>query len=164
MIRKHKNYSRPKKPFELGRIKDENILLAKYGLKNKREIWKTTAKVNYFRHRAMDLSDSPQEEKNILFNKLKNIGLNVSSTADVLALTIEDLLNRRLQTIVFKKAHASSIKQARQFITHRKVLINNKVNNVPGYIVSIEEEKNLSIKPLKLNKKEQNESNVEVKN
>ncbi len=48
MIRKKNLYLRPQKPFESQRIKEENELVKKYGLKNKKEIWKTIAKVNYY--------------------------------------------------------------------------------------------------------------------
>ena len=146
MIRKHKIFSRPKKPFELVRMQDENKLIEKYGLKNKREIWKFIAKVNYYRHRAMELAKSSDDEQKVLFGKLQNLGLNVNSVADVLALNIDNLLSRRLQTVVFKKGYATTVKQARQFITHRKVLIDGRVINVPGYIVSVDEEKNLEVR------------------
>lgn len=145
MIRKHKNYSRPKKPYELARMKDENVLIERYGLKNKREIWKFINKVNYFRHRAMDLAKASNEEQEVLFNKLRALGLNVSSVADALALTVEDLLNRRLQTLVFKKGFASTVKQARQFVTHRKVTINGRVNNVPGCLIFVEDESAIKV-------------------
>lgn len=163
MIRKHKSYSRPKKPFELTRIKAENVLLEKYGLKNKREIWKTIEKVNYFRHRAMEISKAPREEQEILFAKLRNLGLNVNSIADVLALTIEDILNRRLQTIIFKKKFALTVKQSRQFIVHRKVLVDNRVTNVPGYLVSVEEEKNLKTSVVPVQKKEKDNMERAIK-
>lgn len=158
MIRKHKIYSRPKKPFEIVRIKGENELLSRYGLKNKREIWRTIAKVNYFRHRAMNLAGKSVEEQQVLFSKLQNLGLDVSSISDVLALTIDNLLSRRLQTIVLNKKYASTSKQARQLIAHKKVLINGRVVNVPGYIVSVQEEKALEVKSQKPVKKQEHKA------
>lgn len=161
MIRKHKIFSRPKKAFELSRIKSENELVEKYGLKNKREIWKALAKVGYYRHRAMALAKASSEEQEVLFSKLQSLGLSVSSIADVLALTVNDLLNRRLQTVVFQKGYAKTAKQARQLVAHRRVLIDNRVMNVPSYILSVEEEKKLNVKTLpvqaKSEKKESNE-------
>jgi len=140
MIKKHKKYVKPRKAFESARIAEENKLIKQYGLKNKREIWKVIAKVTYFRHRAKALAKSAAEEQEVLFRKLKAIGLNTNSIADVLDLKVEDLLNRRLQTMVIKKRLASTPKQARQMVTHRKILINGKVVNIPGYIVSVAEE------------------------
>jgi small subunit ribosomal protein S4 len=146
MIRKKKSYLRPKKAFEKSRIEEENALRTKYGLKNKLEIWKTLAKVNYFRSRAKELAKLPLEEQEVLFNKLKAIGLKTESIADVLDLKVEDLLERRLQTVVLKKKLANTPKQARQMITHKKILVDSKVVNSPGFIVPVAIEKKISIK------------------
>jgi small subunit ribosomal protein S4 len=146
MIRKKKRYSRPKKAFEIARIKEENALLKKYALKNKLEVWKTIAKVSYFRHRAKALAKSPLEEQQVLFNKLKALGLKTDTIADVLALKIENLLERRLPTIVFKKGIAKTTKEARQMVVHKRILINNRVNNTPSYLVSLAEEDSIALK------------------
>lgn len=146
MIRKSKRYVRPKKPYERNRIQEENVLIQRYGLKNKREIWKALAKVRYFRHRAMNLAKSPIQEQEIFFSKLKNLGLKANSTSDVLDLKVEDILKRRLQSVLVSKKLANTMKQARQLITHKKVCIEGKVINSPSYLVSLEEEKTISIK------------------
>ena len=49
MKRKHKIYSRPKRPFEKSRIEEEGKIVDEFGLKNKREIWKAEAKVKIIR-------------------------------------------------------------------------------------------------------------------
>ncbi len=149
MIRKKKQYLRPKKAFELFRIKEENVLLKKYGLKNKKEVWKTLAKINYFRRRAKDLASSLREEQEVLFRKLKALGLKAGSIADVLDLKIENLLERRLPTIVLKKKLASTAQQARQLVVHKKILIGEKIVDSPSYIVSVTEESSISIKEKK---------------
>ncbi len=146
MIRKKKRYSRPKKAFEISRIKEENALLKKYALKSKLEVWKSIAKVDYFRRRAKALAKSPIEEQQVLFNKLKALGLNTNMIADVLALKIENLLERRLPTIVFKKNLAKSPQEARQMVVHKRILIDNKVINVPSYLVSVAEEGLITLK------------------
>ncbi|MBS3099097.1 30S ribosomal protein S4 [Candidatus Pacearchaeota archaeon] len=146
MMRKKKLYTRPRKPFEAVRIKEENKLLAKYGLKNKTEIWKTLAKVNYYRHRAKALAKKPLEEQEVLFNKLRALGLKIEGTADVLGLKIENLLERRLSTVVVHKKLANTPKQARQLIVHKNILIEDKVINSPSYLVSILEEEKIKIK------------------
>ncbi len=146
MIKKKNLLVRPKKPFESFRIKEENLIVKKYGLKNKREVWKTLAKINYYRRRAKDLANSPQEEKEILFRKLKALGLRTNSIADVLDLKVENLLERRLPTIVVKKGIASTPKQARQMVVHKKILVDNKVMNAPSYIVKVDEEDKISQK------------------
>ena len=71
MIRKKKMFVRPKKAYEKTRIEEENTILNKYGLKNKREIWKALANINYFRSRAKDLARSTDEEQKILFESAK---------------------------------------------------------------------------------------------
>ncbi len=156
MIRKKKSFSRPRKPFEITRIKDEDSLIRQFGLKNKKEIWKTLAKVNYYRSRAKALAKSSHEEQSILFKKLQAIGLNVSTIAEVLDLKVEDLLNRRLPTVIAKRGLANTPKQARQFVTHKKVIINNQIVNSPSYLVPIAFEKSIALKIAKIkNKKEE---------
>ena len=146
MIRKKKNYSRPKRRFEKSRIEEENKLVMKYGLKNKKEIWKTLAKVNYYRSRAKALARSSLEDQEVLFNKLKAIGLNTGSIADVLDLKVEDLLERRLPTIVAKKGIAETVKQARQMVVHKKILVGGNVVNSPSYVVQVSLESTINVK------------------
>ncbi len=152
MIRKKKLYVRPKKLYEKKRIENENFLLQKYALKNKREVWKSLAKVNYFRSRAKSLARSSLDEQKNLFLKLNNIGIPANSIAEVLALKLEDILERRLPTIVFKKGMSSTVKQARQLVVHKKILINGRVVNVPSYLVLVSEESSLALnQPMKQN-------------
>jgi small subunit ribosomal protein S4 len=146
MIRKKNQYRRPLKPFESVRIKAENEIRKKYGLKNKTEIWKTQAKVDYYRGRAKALANKPYEEQKVLFGKLQALGLKVETIADVLGLQVEDLLQRRLSTVVAQKKLADTPKQARQMIVHKKVAVNNKVVNSPGYFVKIAEENKIEVK------------------
>lgn len=162
MIRKHKKFVRPKKAYEKARMEGENKLIEKYGLKNKREIWKMLAKVNYFRRRAKSLAKSSYEEQESFFKKLQEKGLKVSSIADVLALTIDDLINRRLQTIVFSKGMANTMLHARQMIVHKKILVNGNALNIPSYIVSVSEEESISSKSKKESKKKIKEEVKEV--
>jgi len=140
MIRKHKQYKRPRKLFDSARISEENILIKKYGLKNKREIWKAAAIVEQIRKQAMALLRANKEIQEAFISRIRKKGLNVSSIADVLALDKEMILQRRLQTLVFKKGLASTPKGARQLITHRKIVIGDRIVNVPSYFVSADEE------------------------
>ena len=140
MIRKKKLFVRPKKLYQAGRIKEENALAEKYGLKNKREIWKSLAKIKYYRDRAKALTKAPSEEQKIFFAKLQRIGLKAETIADVLALNIEDLLQRRLPSIVAKKGLATTPQHARQMVVHKKVSIAGKTVNIPSYIVALDEE------------------------
>jgi small subunit ribosomal protein S4 len=146
MIRKHKKFDRPRRIYDKPRILDENKLVEKYGLKNKREIWKSEAKVKYFRSRAKDLITSNHEEQKHFFDKLNKIGLKVKSVADVLALDKEALMKRRFSTIVADKKLAYTPRHARQMIVHKKVMIGETVVNVPGYLVRVDEEHSIKLR------------------
>lgn len=146
MIKKHKKYSRPRTLYDKDRITQENVLLKRFGLKNKREIWKEEAKVKYFRNRAKDLITADQEEQQRFFAKLKKLGLNVSSIADVLALTKENIMARRLSTILVARKIAQTPQEARQMITHKRILINQVVVNSPSYLVGVHEESHIVLR------------------
>jgi len=150
MKRKHKQYSKPKRPFEKARIEEEAVIKEEYGLKNKIEIWRANSQVRSIREKAKKLIPAGPEEQKALFEKLKKIGFKVNSISDVLSLDKKDYLNRRLQTLVFKKRIARSSKQARQMIVHKKILVNDKVVDSPSYIVPIEFEEKISAKKQKI--------------
>ena len=71
MKRKHKTYSRPKRPFNKERIEEEAIIKKEFGLKNKKEIWKAEAKIKSIREKAKKLISSKPEEQKALFDRLK---------------------------------------------------------------------------------------------
>ena len=149
MKRKHKTYSRPKRPFDKARIEEEAGIKKEFGLKNKREIWKAEAKIKSMREKAKRLITADAKTKQAFFDKLQKIGLNVASLADVLSLDKRDILNRRLQTIVHKKKLVPTIKTARQMIVHKKVLIEGKIVNRPSYVVPVELEDKITLKKSK---------------
>jgi small subunit ribosomal protein S4 len=158
MKRKHKGYSKPKRPFDKVRIDEEAQIVKEFGLKNKREIWKVEANINSIREKAKGLISSDPKEQQILFDKLKKIGIKVDSIADVLSLEKQDYLKRRLQTVLVAKRMATTMKSSRQLITHKKVLVNGRVVNSPSYVVPVELESKISLKPMKAKKKaEKNE-------
>jgi len=165
MKRKHKKYSKPKRPFDKSRINEEAILKKEYGLKNKREIWKADSQIKSIREKAKRLIGSSEEEQKALFQRLRKKGLKVNSIADVLSLDKKDYLNRRLQTIVVRKKLATTSKSARQLIVHKKILVNGKIVDSPSYIVPIDIEDKISLKEKKkkteLNKKIPEQENKE---
>jgi len=152
MKRKHKLYSRPKRPFDKARIEEEKLIKEEFGLKNKKEIWKAEAKIRVMRTKAKGLITAAEEEKKKLYDSLNKKGMKVNSIADVLGLEKKNYLERRLQTIVYRKRLASTILLARQLIVHKKVLVAGKVINVPSYIVPVSLENEIQIKSIK-NKK-----------
>jgi small subunit ribosomal protein S4 len=154
MKRPHKLYSRPKRPFEKIRIEEEGRIKDAYGLKNKKEIWRANAKIKNFREKAKKLISASEEEKQKLFDGLKKIGLKVSSIPEVLALEPKDYLERRLQTIIYKKRLASTMRGARQLIVHKKVLVGGNALDSPSYIVPTNLEKTIALKKVKKKAKE----------
>lgn len=171
MKRKHKTYSKPKRPFDKTRIEEEEQIKKDFGLKNKREIWKADARVKSMREKAKKLISSDQKDQQALFDRLKKIGLEVNSIADVLSLDKTDYLKRRLQSILVTKKLATTTKSARQLITHRKVLVGGKAVDSPSYVVPIALEDKITLKakkkkvgkPKEEKPVEQKEEPVEVK-
>jgi len=149
MIRKHKRYSRPRKAFDIIRIDEENKLVAKYGLKSKREIWKANSRISEIRNQAKNLITASQEEQEALISKLNKIGLNVSQIPDILALKKEDWLKRRLQSVVVDKDLAKTPKAARQLIAHKHIAINGNIVNIPSYVVPVDEENEITLVRMK---------------
>ena len=160
MKRKHKTYSKPKRPFDKVRIDEEAKIKKEFGLKNKREIWKAEARIKSIRERAKKLISADEDEQKGLFLRLQKIGLVVESIADILSLTKEDYLKRRLQTIVVSKKLATTPKSARQLITHKRVLIKNRVVDSPSYIVPVELESEITLKKGKTKAKKVKEGEV----
>ncbi len=139
-IRKKKKYSSPRKVFDSTRIEEENKLIQKYGLKNKKEIWKANSAIEKIRNQAKKLITAEEEEKEKLFSKLNETGFDVEKIADILGLDKENWLKRRLQTIVYEKGLAKTPKEARQLIVHKHISIGGKIVNIPSYIVKVGEE------------------------
>ncbi len=146
----HKQYSRPGHPWQLARIEEERALTKEFGLKNKREIWKSQTQVKSFandmkRLLALRTAQADVETKQLI-SHLQRIGL-VSAGAtsdDVLALTAKDLLARRLQSIIVKQGLAQTPKQARQFIIHGHITIGGKMVCAPSYIVPVAQESTIT--------------------
>lgn len=148
MKKQHKKYKKPKKPFDKKRIEEENVLLKQYGLKNKRELWRANFYIEKIRNEAKKLLTASAEEQKKFLDKLAGMGLIKIGSAidDVLSLTNIDILERRLQTIVFKRGLARAPKQARQFITHKHVIVGDRIINIPSYIVPLGVEKDIKLK------------------
>jgi len=124
----------------------ELYVMGSYGLRNKRELWKAQTEVARIRNQAralLALSTEARSEKEMrLLNFLNRLGLvkEGASLDDILNLKLEDLLERRLQTIVMKKVSTKSPYQARQIVSHGHVSIGNRKVNIPGYLVRTAEE------------------------
>ncbi|HYA56250.1 MAG TPA: 30S ribosomal protein S4 [Nitrososphaerales archaeon] len=136
-----KQYSRPRSPWRADQLAQELYLLGTYGLRNKRELWKAETQLSSVRKQARTLLAATRvvrerEEKKLL-DSLRKKGLirEESTLDDILSLTVEDMLARRLQSMVFKKGMALSALHARQLIVHGHVAVGNRIITVPGYEV-----------------------------
>jgi len=144
--KQRKKFSKPAHPWQKERILEEKELLKGYGLNRKYEIWKMGSILKNFTRQAKNLitTENPQVEieKNQLLTKLSSLGLTDKDAKieDVLSLTLKDIMERRLQTLVYRKNMASSINQARQFIVHEHVSLGDKTITAPSYLVPLEEE------------------------
>jgi len=144
-----KKYETPSHPWQEDRIKLENELIRKYGLKNKREVWKTQTRLRKYRSQARELlakvatgdiqSKKESEQLLVHLNRLNLLPPN-STLDDVLTLDTESILSRRLQTLTYLKGLANTSYQARQLISHGHIAISDRRVTVPGYIVTKNEE------------------------
>lgn len=136
-----KTYSVPRKRWDLARIEDEAKVVERFGLKNKQEMYRAQAQIRTFRKSARTIfSLEPSiasKRKDELMRKLSTLGLLSESATldDVLGLKEVDIMNRRLQTVVFHKGFAKTVKQARQLIVHGKILIDGKRATSPSTLV-----------------------------
>ena len=136
-----KKYDTPPHPWNAERIKSENKLMVKYGLKSKKEIWKADTLVKKYSREARYLlgfpKDQVKEEKNELIRHLTRQGILAKNAQleDILNLTVENVLRRRLQTVVHQKGLVRTSKEARMFIVHGHIAMNGKKINSPSYVV-----------------------------
>ena len=146
-------WQKPKRPLNYDLIMDELKTLGTFGLKTKRELWKTQTELSRVRLQARSLLALRQDERErkepILMQSLSKIGLvNEDSTLDdVLNLQVTDLLSRRLQTIAQRKLYFKTPYQARQAIVHGHIMIGDSVITIPSYIVKTEEEAKIHLIP-----------------
>lgn len=148
-----KKFSRPEHPWRAARIELEKPLMKDYGLDHKKEIWKTDSILRRFKKQAKLLiakeSEQAKKEEKQLIEKLARLGLinENGKIDDILGLDIKNLLDRRLQTLVYKKNLAKTVKQARQFIVHGHINIGDRKISVPSYLVLKEEEHLIKFSP-----------------
>jgi len=140
--RKHrKKYSTPTHPWQKDRIAEESGLIKEFGLKNKTELWKSQSILIKFRDQIKRLAKSNSSQAEVetkqLLDRAISLGLvdDSGSPSDVLSLHVRDILERRLQTQVFKQGYARSMRQARQFITHGHIKVEEKKINVPSHLL-----------------------------
>lgn len=143
-----KKYSKPAHMWQKARIDEERKLCTDYGLASKNEIWKANSVLRGFQRQAKRLIavKSPQSEKESvqLLDKLATLGLIRSRNLEsVLDISLKDILDRRLQSVVFRKSLANSVKHARQMIVHAHVTVGDRKVTSPSFMVSVKDEQKI---------------------
>ncbi|MBN2518546.1 MAG: 30S ribosomal protein S4 [Candidatus Altiarchaeota archaeon] len=145
--KQRRKYSRPQNLFKVDRIEEESEIIKNFGLKNNKEVWKAKSEVGRLRTLARSLLAHPDEKTTADFlGRLKGMGLLTADgkLEDVLKLRTEDILERRLQTQVYRKNLSLSVDQARQFIIHGHIAVNGQRMTVPGHLLTKVEEESIS--------------------
>jgi small subunit ribosomal protein S4 len=151
--KQRKKFDTPRFPWQMDVLDSELKILGQYGLRNKREIWRHKTLLSKYRGIGRSLLGIPTEERKKqekqLLDRLHRIGILPEESAldDVLDLALEDILERRLQTLVFHRGLAESMQQSRQFITHGHIAIDGKRVSTPSYLVLKDEETKIAYAP-----------------
>jgi small subunit ribosomal protein S4 len=147
-----KLYETPNHPFQGERIAEEGDLVGRYGLKNKEELWRAQSELRGYRREARRLLGQVatdalvQQETEQFLARLVRLGIldEGDGLDNVLGLDVTDVLERRLQTVAYRKGLANTTQQARQFIVHGHVTVDGARVTRPSYTVEIAEEDAIS--------------------
>ena len=151
-----KVYKRHRRPFDTATMDFESKVCGEFGLGPKKEILVANHILMQLRRRArylMNLQiDDPERVvyEPLIVRKCKKLGLlaNDQNELDyILALKTEDLLERRLQTMVFRKALAPSIHAARAMIVGGHICVDGRKVDKPGFLVRKENEFRIDLNP-----------------
>lgn len=139
--KQRKKFEGPSHPWEAARMEEEKPYMKDYGLVKKKELWKAKSILRGFKKQAKILiareDEQGKKEEKQLIEKLARLGFieKNGKLEDVLGLDLKKVMERRLQTQVVKLGMARTPKQARQFIIHRHILVNNQRVSVPSYLI-----------------------------
>ena len=149
-----RKFSTPRILWNEALLSDDKELLKEYKLKNKREIWRMKSFLENVKSQAKSITsalgtarkEQALKQQDQLFTKVKRLGLirtEEINLSDLLNLSIRDVMNRRLQTLVFKRKLAHTTSQARQFIVHGHIKLGGKKITAPSYLVPLDEEESI---------------------
>lgn len=125
-------------------------------MKNKREVWRVQYSLAKIRKAARDLLTLDERdprrvfEGDALIRRMVRLGLlkeNERKLDYVLGLTLSQVFERRLQTLVSKRKLANSVHHARVLIRQRHIAVGKQLVNVPGYLVRVSSEQHIQLAP-----------------
>ncbi|KAJ0230865.1 40S ribosomal protein S9-2 [Hirschfeldia incana] len=147
-----KTFKKPRRPYEKERLDAELKLVGEYGLRCKRELWRVQYALSRIRNAARELLTLDEKNPRRIFqgeallrrmNKNGLLDESQNKLDYVLALTVENFLERRLQTIVFKSGMAKSIHHARVLIRQRHIRVGRQLVNIPSFMVKVDSQKHI---------------------
>ncbi|CAN6717804.1 unnamed protein product [Malus baccata var. baccata] len=127
-------YRNSRRPYEKERLDAKLKLVGEFGLRSKRAV-EGSASQSRIRNNARELLTLDEKNPRRI---IKGEGQNKLDY--VLALNVENFLERRLQTIMFKTSMAKSIHHARVLIRLRHI---RQVVNIPSFLVRCDTEKHI---------------------
>lgn len=142
----------PRRPYEKDRLDQELKLCGEYGLRCKREIYRVQLALAKIRKAARELLTLDEKDPRRLFEgaallrRMVRYGLlseDEKKLDFVLQLSTQKLLERRLQTRVFKLGLAKSIHHARVLVRQGHIRVGRQKVNVPSFMVRTDSEKHI---------------------
>ena len=149
-----KTFQTPRHPWRKDQLEEELHLVGDYGLRNKKELRRHETHLSEIRGIARTLLGKEEDQRGPLerqyLTSLARQGiLPESATVDnILDLNVKDLMERRLQTIVYRSGLAKSVHQARQFVLHGHISIAGDIVTAPSYVVRREQESRIAFHQL----------------
>lgn len=147
-----KTFKKPRRPFEKERLDAELKIVGQYGLRNKRELWRVQYALSKIRNNVRTtLTRDEKDPKRIfegqaIMRRMQRYGLldETQTKLDfVLAMSANDFLERRLQTLVFKQGLAKSIHHARVLIKQKHIRVGKQIVDVPSFMVRLDSQKHI---------------------
>ncbi len=148
--KQRKKFVTPRHPWRKAQLEEELRLLGEYGLRNKRELRRHETMLSKIRGIARSLLGATEEQRAQLerqyLKRLTRLGIlsEAANVDNILDLTVRDLMERRLQTLVFRAGLAKSPHQARQLVSHGHISVAGDIVSVPGYLVKRDEESRIA--------------------
>ncbi len=147
-----RKYDTPSHPWRGDRIKEENEILTKFGLKNKKEVWRMQSYLRDLRGQTRTLqakirTEDQQaiKEADLLLKRCYSMGIlpDGAPLQEVLAIQLDQVISRRLESLVYAKGLASTYKQARQMIIHGHITLKGRRVTIPGMLVKMGDERTI---------------------